>query len=126
MKLQYLYGFSYFIDIIEETALNEKACIQVLRIQIAKADMEIAELEQNLESLQTELSFVEDEEWPEILTKGLRDKIDDLDMSVRSLRNKSQIVSELQLPIHREPAEKLEDILMAIMRKHLQEKEKQV
>ena len=98
----------------------------MLRIQIAKADMEIAELEQNLESLQTELSFVEDEEWPEILTKGLRDKIDELDMSVRSLRNKSQIVSELQLPIHREPAEKLEDILMAIMRKHLQEKEKQV
>ena len=119
-------GFLVIIDVIEENALNEKSCIQVLRIQITKADTEIDELEQNLVSLQMELACIEDEEWHEICCKALRDKIDGLDISIRSLRNKSQNVTELQLSMPREPAEKIEDILKALLRKRFQEKDKQV
>jgi len=44
------------VDVIEEDALNEKSCIQVLRILITKADTEIDELEQDLVSLQSQLA----------------------------------------------------------------------
>lgn len=110
------------VDVIEESSLDEKACIQVLRILIRKADTEIDELEKDLVSLQTELAIAEHKEWPEICCNALTDKIDCLDISIKSLKSKSENDIGIQLSMHREPAEKIHDIL----RKYLREKDKQV
>ncbi|PON88381.1 Nucleic acid-binding, OB-fold containing protein [Trema orientale] len=108
-------------DVIEENALNERSCIQVLRVLIGKADTEIDELEKDLVSLETELAFTEHEGWPEIWCSVLSDKMDCLDISIKSLKSKSKNDIGVQLSTHREPAEKIHDLL----RKYLQEKEKQ-
>ncbi|XP_062117828.1 uncharacterized protein LOC133831507 isoform X2 [Humulus lupulus] len=113
--------FGYGPDIIEESALDEKSCIQVLRILIRKAEAELDELENDLVSLQTELAFAEHEEWPEICCNSLSDKIGCLDIAIKSLKSKSENDIEVQLSLHREPAEKIQDLI----RKYLQEKDKQ-
>ncbi|KAK2651945.1 hypothetical protein Ddye_011801 [Dipteronia dyeriana] len=105
--------FGYGCDVIEEDALNEKYCVQVLRILITKTDTEINELEKDLVSLQNELAWVEYEEWPDICCNALRKKIDSLHISVRNLRNKDKNNMGVHLSI--KPAESLHEIIKALL-----------
>ncbi|WCJ33426.1 hypothetical protein M5689_014788 [Euphorbia peplus] len=102
-------------DAIEEDAVNEKCCIQVLRILISKADTEIDELEQDLIFLQSELAWIENEEWSEIGYNTLTKKIDFLDTSMKSLRNEGTDNVELHLLMHTQPVERLHEILKALL-----------
>ncbi|CAK7342672.1 unnamed protein product [Dovyalis caffra] len=103
--------FGYGFDVIEEEALNEKHCVQVLRVLIKKADTEILELEQDLLSLQTELAWVENEDWSDICCNALREKIDFLDISVKNLRNKEKNDMVVRLLIYTQPVETLDEVL---------------
>ncbi|KAL8142951.1 hypothetical protein V2J09_015983 [Rumex salicifolius] len=55
------FSFRYVPDIIEENAINEKSCVEVLNHLIAKADTEILDLEDDLAILQSQLSWAEHE-----------------------------------------------------------------
>ncbi|KAH0972136.1 hypothetical protein GBA52_024292 [Prunus armeniaca] len=112
-------------DLIEEDAINEKCCIQVLKILITKADTEIDELEKDLVALQSELAWAEHEEWSEICGCALREKIAWLDISTRNLRSKDENNNDVQLLMHREPADNIHDILKALLRKYFPEKDEQ-
>lgn len=114
------------VDVIEEDALNEKSCVQVLGILITKADGEIHELEKDLVSLQSELSLGEDEEWSELCCNTLTEKINCLDISIRSLKNSNENDVEVQLLMHRGPAEEVHEIVKALLRNCFQKKEEQV
>ncbi|PPD85415.1 hypothetical protein GOBAR_DD17650 [Gossypium barbadense] len=118
--------FGYGIDMIEENALNEKSCIQVLRILIAKADTEIDELEKDLVLLQSELVWAEHEEWHDICCNALRAKINCLDISIRKLRNKDENDIEVYLLMHTEPVEKLHEIMKALLKSFYNEKHEQL
>ncbi|XVE75569.1 hypothetical protein DITRI_Ditri12bG0104200 [Diplodiscus trichospermus] len=122
---QYDFYFSYGFDMIEENALNEKSCVQVLRILIRKADTEIDELEKTLVSLQSELAWAEHEEWPDICCNALRAKINCLDTSIRKLRNKDEDDIEVCLLLHTEPAEKLHEIVKVLLESFYCEKNEQ-
>ncbi|TYI97527.1 hypothetical protein E1A91_D01G149700v1 [Gossypium mustelinum] len=122
---QYDLYFGYGIDMIEENALNEKSCIQVLRILIAKADTEIDELEKDLVLLQSELVWAEHEEWHDICCNALRAKINCLDISIRKLRNKDENDIEVYLLMHTEPVEKLHEIMKALLKSFCNEKHEQ-
>ncbi|TYJ49487.1 hypothetical protein E1A91_A01G137100v1 [Gossypium mustelinum] len=121
----YDFYFGYGIDMIEENALNEKSCIQVLRILIAKADTEIDELEKDLVLLQSELVWAEHEEWHDICCNALRAKINCLDISIRKLRNKDENDIEVYLLMHTEPVEKLHEIMKALLKSFYNEKHEQ-
>ncbi|KAB2096892.1 hypothetical protein ERO13_A01G130811v2 [Gossypium hirsutum] len=121
----YDFYFGYGIDMIEENALNEKSCIQVLRILIAKADTEIDELEKDLVLLQSELVWAEHEEWHDICCSALRAKINCLDISIRKLRNKDENDIEVYLLMHTEPVEKLHEIMKALLKSFYNEKHEQ-
>ncbi|XP_021833170.1 uncharacterized protein LOC110772962 isoform X5 [Prunus avium] len=112
-------------DLIEEDAINEKCCIQVLKILITKADTEIDELEKDLVALQSELAWAEHEEWSEICGSALREKIAWLDISTRYLRSKDENNNDVQLLMHREPADNIHDILKALLRKYFPVKDEQ-
>ncbi|KAM7505404.1 hypothetical protein LguiB_004308 [Lonicera macranthoides] len=119
--------FGYGLDVIEETALNEKSLIQVLRILITEADNEILELEEDLVILQSQLAWA-DKEWSELCSAALKEKIECLDVAIQSLKNESVHNEEefedcLQLP--REPAERIHDILKALLGSYFQQKETQ-
>ncbi|XWS56303.1 hypothetical protein CRYUN_Cryun09bG0074300 [Craigia yunnanensis] len=122
---QYDFYFGYGFDIIEENALNEKSCVQVLRILITKADTEINELEKDLVLLQSELAWAEHEEWSDICCNALRAKTNLLDMSIRKLRNKDENDIEVYLLMHTEPAEKLHEIVKALLKSFCHEKNEQ-
>ncbi|KAF2289370.1 hypothetical protein GH714_035446 [Hevea brasiliensis] len=107
--------FGCGFDEIEEDALNERYCIRVLRILIRKADTEIDKLEQDLISLQSELAWVENEEWSQICSNALKEKISCLDISVKSLRNKDKNDVEVHLLMHTQPVETLHEILKALL-----------
>ncbi|XP_021281658.1 uncharacterized protein LOC110414659 isoform X3 [Herrania umbratica] len=117
--------FGYGFDMIEENALNEKSCVQVLRILITKADTEIDELEKDLVLLQSELAWAEHEEWSDICCNALRAKIDCLDISIRKLRNKDENDIEVYLLMHTEPVEKLHEIVKALLKSFCHEKDEQ-
>ncbi|KAJ8534197.1 hypothetical protein K7X08_007521 [Anisodus acutangulus] len=68
-------------DVIEEDALNEKSCVQVLNILIKKADSEIAELEDDILMLQRQLACEDDMRFAE-----LNKKIVNLDNMLRTLK----------------------------------------
>jgi len=121
-----LYSFNNFVDVIEEEALNEKSCVQVLRILIKKADTEILEFEQDLLSLQTELAWVENEDWPDICCNALREKIDFLDISIKNLTSKDKNEIEVRLLMYTQPVETLDEILKVLFRNYICEKDKQV
>ncbi|XP_065857319.1 uncharacterized protein [Euphorbia lathyris] len=112
-----LWSAPYDPDVIEEDALKEKCCIQVLRILITKADTEIDELEQDLIFLQSELAWIENEEWSEIGYNALTQKINSLDTSMKSLRNEDV---EVHLLTHTQPVERLHEILQALLSNYLQ------
>ncbi|KAL5767473.1 hypothetical protein ACOSQ2_014256 [Xanthoceras sorbifolium] len=110
-------------DVIEEDALNEKYCIQVLRILITNADTDIDELEKDLVFLQSELAWTEYEEWSDICCNALRKKIDCLYISLRNLKSKDK--NDMEVPVSMKPAEHLHEIVKALLRDHFQEKIKQ-
>ena len=111
---------------IEEEALNEKSCVQVLRILIKKADTEILEFEQDLLSLHTELAWVENEDWPDICCNALRKKIDFLDISIKNLTSKDKNEIEVRLLMYTQTVETLDEILKVLFRNYICEKDKQV
>ncbi|KAL5546377.1 hypothetical protein UlMin_006064 [Ulmus minor] len=117
--------FGYERDVKEEDALNKKCCIQVLRILITKADTEIDELEKELVFLEAELACTEHEEWLKIFCTSLREKIDCLEVSVKSLRNKYKNEANIQSSLRREPAEELHDMFKDLLSRYFQEKDKQ-
>ncbi|KAK4836555.1 hypothetical protein QYF36_024648 [Acer negundo] len=114
------FHFGYGCDVIEENALNEKYCIQVLRIGITNADTEIDELERDLVFLQSELAWAKNEEWSDICCNALRKRIDCLYISLRNLKN------NMEVPLSVKPAESLHEIVKALLRDHFQEKIKQL
>ncbi|KAG6744757.1 hypothetical protein POTOM_051395 [Populus tomentosa] len=118
--------FGYGFDVIEEEALNEKSCVQVLRILIKKADTEILEFEQDLLSLQTELAWVENEDWPDICCNALREKIDFLDISIKNLTSKDKNEIEVRLLMYTQPVETLDEILKVLFRNYVCKKDKQI
>ncbi|KAA8517157.1 hypothetical protein F0562_017450 [Nyssa sinensis] len=117
----------YGLDVIEEGALNEKFCIQVLEVLITKADTEIVELEEDLIILQSQLAWA-DEEWSTICSAALREKIDCLDISIQSLKNENvQYQQDFGVcsPIHTEPAERMHEIVKTLLRNYFQPKNEQ-
>ena len=108
-----------FADVIEEEALNEKYCIQVLKILIPNADAEIEELEMELLSLQNELQ-TEPKKWLEICCSALSEKINQLDGLIRSLKNEGANATEIQQQSHK-PVETLEEIMKALRKDYFQE-----
>ncbi|XP_048225662.1 uncharacterized protein LOC8284764 isoform X1 [Ricinus communis] len=117
--------FGYGFDAIEEDALNEKYCIQALRILITEADTEIDKLEQDLISLQSELAWIEDEEWSQICSNALREKINCLDISIKHLMNKDKNDVEVHLLMHTQPIETLNEILKDLLSNNLCKKREQ-
>lgn len=116
----------FYFDVIEEEALNEKYRVRVLRILIKKANTEILELEQDLLSLQTELAWVENEDWPDVCCNALREKIDFLDISIKYLRNKDKNDIEVRLLMYTQPVETLDEILKALFRNYICKRDKQL
>lgn len=111
---------------IEEDALNEVYCVQVLRILIAKADAEINELEEHLVSLQCQLAWEEHEDFYSICCDALKEKIDYLDASVRSMRNAAGDCANDTLSMHREPAERTHEMLKALLKNYYQKNHEKV
>ncbi|KAL2483053.1 uncharacterized protein Fot_44497 [Forsythia ovata] len=100
-------------DAIEEDALNEKSCVQVLGILVKKADEEIMELEADAVILLSQLTWA-DKDWSDLCSATLREKIDHLDISVQSL--KMEIAGDenflgVELLKNKKPAERLHDIV---------------
>ena len=111
---------------IEEDALNERSCVQVLRILITKSDTEIEGLEKDLLALQNELAWAKNEKWPEIFCSTLHLKINRLDVSIRSLKNDGAGDTKTQLLLHNKPAETLHEIVKALKKDCQEDKYKQV
>ncbi|KAJ6921798.1 hypothetical protein NC652_015673 [Populus alba x Populus x berolinensis] len=120
----FYFGNGFYV--IEEEALNEKYRVRVLRILIKKADTEILELEQDLLSSQTELAWVENEDWPDACCNALREKIDFLDISIKYLRNKDKNDIEVRLLMYTQPVETLDEILKALFRNYICKRDKQL
>lgn len=110
-----------FVDVVEEDALNEKYCIQVLRILITKEDSEIDQLEKDLVSLQSELAWFEYEEWSDICCNALRKNIDSLRTSLTSLKS-----NDIEVHLSIKPAESLHEIMKALLSDLFPEEIKQV
>ncbi|XP_062006635.1 uncharacterized protein LOC133723783 [Rosa rugosa] len=117
--------FGYGHDVIEENALNEKLCLEVVRRWIAKTDTEIDELEKDLVSLQSELAWAKHEEWPDTCCGALREKIAFLDSSLKNLRNKDENNIEVQSLMHTESAESIDELMKDLLRKYVLEKDEQ-
>ncbi|KAL6987190.1 hypothetical protein U1Q18_012941 [Sarracenia purpurea var. burkii] len=124
---QHDFYLGYGLDLIEENALNEKSCIQVLRVLMTKANTEILELEEDLITLQSQLAWA-DESWSEICSAVLREKIDCLDILIQDLKN-TNVQDELNfgvcLQLHREPAEKMHDIVKALLENYFDRNDEQ-
>ncbi|XLU67355.1 hypothetical protein S245_026408, partial [Arachis hypogaea] len=112
--------------VIEEDALNEEYCVQVLRILITKADTEIKVLEKDLSSLQNELACAEHEKWPEICCSALTERINWLDVAISALKKDLADEIETGLLLHSKPAETLNEIVKALQRDHCQDENSQV
>ncbi|XP_055802663.1 uncharacterized protein LOC129871716 isoform X2 [Solanum dulcamara] len=107
--------FSQKLDIIEEDALNEKCCVQVLEILIAKADTEIAELEDDIVMLQSQLART-NENWLDMCIAALNKKIDRLGSLITTLKNKNVQASGVHLQTNRKPSERIHEILETSLR----------
>lgn len=68
---------------LEEDALNEKSCVQVLKIWIDKADEDIVKLEEDILMLKCQLLW-DDEDWSKQCSAVLREKIEHLDILLQS------------------------------------------
>lgn len=120
------FSFLIFQDVIEEDALNEKSCVQVLSNLIRKADVEIEELEKDLLSLQNELASAEHQNWPETCCSALTEKINWLDVSIRSLKNDQADNTEIQLLLQKDAIETLDEIVKATQTDYCQDTRGQV
>ncbi|KAI9120453.1 hypothetical protein K1719_007486 [Acacia pycnantha] len=114
-QCDFYFGSGY--DVIEEDALNEKSCIEVLRILIRKEDTEIEELGKELLSLQSELACAQHEKWPELCFSALTEKINWLDVSIRNLKNHHAGDSGTRPLLHYKPAEPLHEIMKAALQR---------
>ncbi|XP_056159028.1 uncharacterized protein LOC115674551 isoform X2 [Syzygium oleosum] len=112
----------YGVDVLEGNAANEMACVQVLQILVRKADDEIDELEKHLVCLQSELACVEYEEWPNICCNALKEKIDYFHVSLKWLRCRDQDDSGAHSNVNEEPAERMHDMVKALLRSYCHEK----
>ncbi|KAK9291081.1 hypothetical protein L1049_009268 [Liquidambar formosana] len=115
----------FYFDVLEETAKNEKACVHLLRILMTEADTEIDELEKDLVVLQSQLAWVEYEDWSEKCCTALTEKIDCLNISISSLRNENEHDINVHLLVHREPAERIHEIVKALLKNYCKEKDEQ-
>ncbi|PIN06528.1 hypothetical protein CDL12_20918 [Handroanthus impetiginosus] len=79
------FSFGYGHDMIEEDALNEKSCIQVLRILMDEADEEIIKLEEDITMLRCQLGW-DDEDLSKPCSAALREKIEHLDILIHCLK----------------------------------------
>lgn len=102
--------FSQRLDIIEEDALNEKCCVQVLEILIAKADTEIAKIEDDIVMLQSQLARI-DEKWLDMCIATLNKKIDRLGSLITALKIKNVQASGVHLKTNKRPSERTHEIL---------------
>nr|XP_011467377.1 PREDICTED: uncharacterized protein LOC101295359 isoform X2 [Fragaria vesca subsp. vesca] len=101
--------FGYGHDIIEENALNEKFCLEVVKRLLAKADTEIDDFKKDLVSLQSELAWAKHEEWNDICFGALSDNFAFGDSSIKNSRNKDENNIEVQSLVHTEPAESTDE-----------------
>lgn len=121
----FVFGMDLLPDIIEEDALNEKCCVQVLEILITKADTEIAELEDDIVMLQSQLDRT-DEKWLDKCVAALNEKIDHLSSSITALKNENVQASGVHLQTNRKPSEKIHEILGTPLIKFSSPQDKQV
>nr|GMC84301.1 uncharacterized protein LOC109159042 isoform X2 [Ipomoea batatas] len=113
-------------DVIEEDALNEKSCIQVLKVLIAKADTEILEIEEEKVMLQSELALA-DEKWHAMCFTTLIQKITCLDKLIQDLKN-ANVNGVLHLgneQMHPKPAERIHEVLSALLQDHFSQSDEQ-
>ncbi|XP_071911575.1 uncharacterized protein [Coffea arabica] len=73
-------------DVMEEDAINERCCIEVLKRLIPKADAEIKELEEEIIFLQAQVAL-EDDAWAKKCFDTLTERIKALDISIQRLKN---------------------------------------
>ncbi|OVA16540.1 hypothetical protein BVC80_1549g1 [Macleaya cordata] len=121
----------YWPDVIEENALNEKYCTEVLTKLIQRADNEIEELEGDLFILETQLEWAEKnkyEEWFDICCKGLEENIRRLELSICSLKDESVQngnANGVQSKTSKEPVKRIHEIIKALLSNDLQDKHEQ-
>ena len=96
-----------FVDEVEENALNEKYCNQVLRILNTKADTGIEKLENDHLRLENELACTEHESW--------------LDNWPESWDDYADHTEKQQLLLDSKPAESLHETTKDLREDHLQE-----
>ena len=105
---------------LEEDALNEKSCMQVLKIWIDKADEDIVKLEEDILMLQCQLAW-DDEKWSKQCTVALREKTDHLDILIQRLKkdnNGNNLQSETE-----ELPPRLHDLLKPLMESYIAKSE---
>ncbi|XP_022864914.1 uncharacterized protein LOC111384813 isoform X3 [Olea europaea var. sylvestris] len=108
--------FGYGHDAIEEDELNEKSCIQVLRILVNKANEEIMELEGDVVILQSKLTW-SDKDWCDLCSATLKEKIDHLNISMLTLKKEisgDEHIFGVELLKNKKPVERLHDILKSL------------
>ncbi|MCL7046517.1 hypothetical protein MKW94_003690 [Papaver nudicaule] len=118
----------YWPDVIEEDAVNEKCCKEVLRKLIQKADNEIEELEGDLFMLQSQIEWADKnkyDEWFDICYKGLKENVQRLESSIFSLKD-GQHEDDVHSKMHREPVRKIDEIIKALLSKESQDKHEQM
>lgn len=93
---------------------------------VSNADTEIEELEKDLVVLQSELAWAENREWSEICSTSLGEKINCLDISIQSLKNENEHDNNVDLLLHREPAERIHDIVKVLLRRYCPKEDEQV
>ncbi|KAL3819765.1 hypothetical protein ACJIZ3_005670 [Penstemon smallii] len=112
-------------DLIEEDAMNEKSCVQVLRILLNKADEEIRELEEDIVMLQCQLAW-DDEDWSKPCSAALQEKIEWLDSSIESLNK--VIIKDFSVELE-EPGKvppRLHDLVKPLLENYFQVKSNQL
>lgn len=114
--LLFVLFFSLLKDAIEEDELNEKSCIQVLRILVNKANEEIMELEGDVVILQSKLTW-SDKDWCDLCSATLKEKIDHLNISMLTLKKEisgDEHIFGVELLKNKKPVERLHDILKSL------------
>lgn len=109
------------VDPAKVDAANEKACIEALKKLISKADAEIAEIEEEIILLQSQIACCTDEAWAEMCFDVLNEKISSLEKSIKESKNKN---TENQQEA--QPSERLHEILKSLLEKHFLHKDEQV
>ncbi|KAJ4970279.1 hypothetical protein NE237_003378 [Protea cynaroides] len=123
--------FGYGTDVIEEDALNEKSCVEVLRKLISKANIEIEGLEEDLVILQTQLEWADQnklKEWFEICCKDLEEKTFFLEILIQNLKNENlqnECDNDFQSTMHGEPPRRISELVKALLGTHCQSKTEQ-